>query len=869
MTTSTTTFQSAGDSEIDDMRRSVAVAPTTEDTYPRRMAILTAWINLLHRQGADLTDYAPIFDRIKVSRDNGDDAALFNSVDHAFAFLDKLQSNLETTRETVLSQPSAAAALVTSPQNWAVYGGNVHHTASTDEPGPQQGELAWKKAIGLAWYARAAIENDRVYVTVPCIRTLLRCLDLETGDMIWQTRRIWTRDTLGITNVAPSSYVVPGAASTPVVLEDTVIVNQLGAQGRNFGNKHMLEISKKTGEIIRQIPAGEADYRIGYAPLAANADYVVYPSGTQRAAERPPQLIGQNRIICKDRDGTENWDFHVGPTFSEPVIDQDRVYTGTADGTVYCLNLSGASGVQHFGFSDERRVIWQYRAAGAVNTAVAIAEQHVFFGSNDGTLHCLNKHTGARVWQTRVHEIENRSFKLFSTPLVAGNHVYVGSAARRVYCFDAQTGAELWQFETDDWIRARPCSVNGQILLATMRGTLYCLDSEGNLVWQTAIGTHPIYADLVTAAGKVVISASDLSVWCVDAASGNVLWQHKLLDYARIGDRIYQADELACGGWFQSKPTAAAGMVFIGTPSRFVFAFDHQTGAEIWRFEVGGAVSAAPAYADGKVYFGQKGEEYFYCVDATTGEQLWKQAVGWVWSSANVDAGRVFVPGSDGYVSCLDANNGHIIWRYRTGSSTAPEPPVDDGRVFFGSWDHFVYALDTQTGQLLWQFHTGGSPDSGAPIAYRGRLYVPMGGNRVCCLDATTGDMIWEHRLPEGDMNASPALWNDRLFISMGLRPGAIPIASRIQCLDAATGDFIWEHPGGGITGPSVADGNVYFASTSSPFFYCVDAAGNGDSTTTCHWRYEMGERVYESVPAIYAGRVFILNENGYLFALQ
>lgn len=30
-----------------------------------------------------------------------------------------------------------------------------------------------------------------------------------------------------------------------------------------------------------------------------------------------------------------------------------------------------------------------------------------------------------------------------------------------------------------------------------------------------------------------------------------------------------------------------------------------------------------------------------------------------------------------------------------------------------------------------------------------------------------------------------------------------------------------------------------------------------------------MGERVYESVPAVYRGRAFILNEDGYLYAFD
>jgi glucose dehydrogenase len=223
----------------------------------------------------------------------------------------------------------------------------------------------------------------------------------------------------------------------------------------------------------------------------------------------------------------------------------------------------------------------------------------------------------------------------------------------------------------------------------------------------------------------------------------------------------------------------------------------------------------------------------------------------------------------DGCGSCLDAATGHILWRYRTGKAAHPEPPVDEGRVFFGSWDHYMYALDAATGAHLWQYHTGGSPDSGAPIAWQGRLYVPRGGQRLSCLDAATGRQIWEYPITTGCMNASPALWNGRLYVSVSVRAGSVPLVARIRCLDAADGRLIWEHSGGGITGPAVADGKVYFGSTSDHFFRCVDAEGNGDGTTACHWRVPMADRVYESVPCLYGGKAFILSEGGYLYAFE
>lgn len=871
-----TDLVTSGDAEIDALRLNLhaQVQPTDAKNFPYRLALLTSWLHLLQRQGADLSGYAPHFDALKRSAQQADDAALFTALAAGFAYLDRVQRALRSAApdiHTLTSTPESADEYALT--DWPLYGGNMQHTASTEAPGPTRGEIAWRQPIGLAWYARPTVDDGRVYAAVPGIRCILRCLDLASGEELWSTRRVWTRSSLGVVNLAPSSYVVAGAASTPLVLEDRVIVNELGAQGRAFGARHLLVIDKATGELGQRFPAGQADYRAGFAPLAGNAAVAVYPTGTQRIKDRPPQVIAANRIVCQDiHTGEILWDFHVGTIFCEPLVDANHAFVGTADGQFFCLNLSGASGADHFGFSDERRVAWHFRARGPVNASAEVSENRVVFGDNAGWLYCLDRVTGAVLWETQGTETEDRSLRLYSRPAVANDRVYVGTAAGQLRCFDVNTGRLHWSFAATDWIRARPYVDGQRVIFAQMDGQVCCLEDRGDhaaVAWQERVGTHPVYADLVCADGRLLVSAANLTLWCLDATSGAISWSQPLLDHARIEDRVFAADELACGGWYQSKPTAADGKVFVGTPSHFVCAYHHETGTELWRFEVGGAVSGAPAYADGKIFIGQQGgEEYFYCLDAHTGRPLWRQNLGWVWASANVAAGRVYVAGVDGYVSALDAATGHIIWRYRTGSSTAPEPPVDAGRVFFGSWDHYVYAFAADSGALLWQFHTGGSPDSGAPIAHGGRLYVPMGGKRLCCIDAASGHVIWEYRLTEGDMNASPALWRDRLFISTSLRPGAIPIASNIQCLDINTGKLIWEHRGGGITGPSVAAGKVYFASTADPFFSCVDATGNGDGTTSTLWRCELGERVYESVPALYGGRAFILSESGYLYAL-
>ena len=414
-----------------------------------------------------------------------------------------------------------------------------------------------------------------------------------------------------------------------------------------------------------------------------------------------------------------------------------------------------------------------------------------------------------------------------------------------------------------------------------MSGTLYKLDaSNGKEIKRVKIGSHPIYSDILYYDKKIYLSSSDLYLWCLDM-NCNILWKHSLIDsFEKNGKRIF-TDQIAGGTYFQSKPTAANNMVFIGTPSRFIFAFDHKSGKEKWKFEVGGAISAAPAYDKGNIYFGQMGgEDDFYCVDTKTGLPIWKQSLGWTWGSANISNDLIFVPTIEGFAYCLDSKTGNVVWRYRAGKAVCTEPVNYKGMVIFGSWDSYLYAFDEKTGDFIWQYYLSDSlSDSGVQLANEEKLYFPMflwgEGSKYRCLDIKTGNLLWDTRdITEKNVwyNASSAYYKGHLYISAsyGQGLGGIPVKNKIHCIDAESGKKIWVFDdGGGLTPPVVANGKVYFGSTASPYLYCVDAEGNNDGTTNCYFRIMLEKNFEETALAIYKERVYALNAGGWFYAIK
>jgi outer membrane protein assembly factor BamB len=101
-----------------------------------------------------------------------------------------------------------------------------------------------------------------------------------------------------------------------------------------------------------------------------------------------------------------------------------------------------------------------------------------------------------------------------------------------------------------------------------------------------------------------------------------------------------------------------------------------------WSFPTGGVIADSPAVANGTVYFGSW-DGNLYALDAATGTLKWKSYLG-ITASAACDPSRlgvssgpavangvVYVGGGDGYFYALNASNGQTLWRVLVGNDSA------------------------------------------------------------------------------------------------------------------------------------------------------------------------------------------------------
>ncbi len=85
--------------------------------------------------------------------------------------------------------------------------------------------------------------------------------------------------------------------------------------------------------------------------------------------------------------------------------------------------------------------------------------------------------------------IQKLSFDIAYQPVVMGDTMYVGSMnSDWVAAIDLNTGVEKWKYFTNGPVRFAPVAIGGKIYVGSDDGFMYCLDTNGNLVWKVQGG---------------------------------------------------------------------------------------------------------------------------------------------------------------------------------------------------------------------------------------------------------------------------------------------------------------------------------------------------------------------------------------------
>lgn len=232
----------------------------------------------------------------------------------------------------------------------------------------------------------------------------------------------------------------------------------------------------------------------------------------------------------------------------DPLIADGRVYVGSYDDHLYCIDLK--TGRKKWVFpafsdpgdagSDDEAAAKEGEAATEGEAAPAprpkpvetgdfayskpfLHEGVLYIGNMDGYLYAIDAASGTMKWRYKT------GGAVTSSPLVAGGIVYVGSNDNHLHAVGLDGKSVVFKHKTGGWVNASPAIHEGVLYIGSDDGKLYALDPKtGAQKWAFDTGgeikSRPAFF------GKYVIITSGArrgGIWVIDRSSGQLVWSKK------------------------------------------------------------------------------------------------------------------------------------------------------------------------------------------------------------------------------------------------------------------------------------------------------------------------------------------------------
>ncbi|MFW6146653.1 MAG: PQQ-binding-like beta-propeller repeat protein [Planctomycetota bacterium] len=419
---------------------------------------------------------------------------------------------------------------------------------------------------------------------------------------------------------------------------------------------------------------------------------------------------------------------------------------------------------------------------------------------------------GGVVWAFTDDERKIDTF--YSSPAVVGNRVYVTGARKEyftdrgaVYGLDADTGRVVWSYAGGGYRAtfsspavAEGVVVVGEGLHLTDDARVVCLDVEasenapdgrGVRVWEYRTASH-VESSPCIADGRAYVGAGDDGLYCFDLAGDGaggprVLWHLDGNDYPDC----------------ETSPVVHDGRVYfsLGLGGQTICCVDAATGEELWRIATPAPTFGSPAIADGRLYVGMGWGDYVN--DAAGAAENLRRRL----AAEGVDAAEIrrrIDPFEDaGQVWCVDLRTAEVVWTYdRLGGTVLGPPAVADGRVYVASRDGGVYCLDAADGALIRRFDAH-APIITAPAVATAHVYAVTAAGALYGLDRRDLREVWRVRLNASTMS-SPVVARGHVYVGS---TGAGLLCLGTPAEQAARASWPGERGGPGATG--CMDGSV------------------------------------------------------------
>ena len=595
-------------------------------------------------------------------------------------------------------------------------------------------------------------------------------------------------------------------------------------------------------------------------------------------------------------------------------------------------------------------ILWKTSITG-IQSHISAFDGKIFVCTRTA-VYALDKNLGTILWNAVIP----KPGPWPSVYKIDDSHMVVGSS-----CFDPETGRIIWTSDvfaaTSEPLFTFNVYSPEEKMFYTKEGSFIQAwdfsnpDQKPIAKWRTYVsGSGKAGSGIQYGDGKIFPGSFESHQMALDARTGAVLWDTQTTGsllfsgtysdgkFFRGGthDNTFYAFNADTGeiswtfnpgtedGYWCSGTAVAYGLVYALNKDGKLYALDTDTGALVWNYTGPGALMfpGTPTVADGKVYAttGQEahygnvnGTSEFACIDAFTGQLIWKlpmeafapresvivaygnlylipgdvtesvdtisgneySTVNQIWAMSTTswpmyrhDAGHS-AAGQSG------PSNLTLRWSFKTGGSVVSSVTLVNEIAYFGSQDMYIYAVDAQVGSLIWKFATQARVSS-TPAVVNGKVYTGTDDGYVYCLDANNGSLLWKTSTGgyvTANFAASVMLRSSPMVVGNYVYVGALD--NKTYCLNANSGAVKWAFQTGGYitSSPAVIAGAVYVTSQepNSGRLYKVNATtGNSIwSLSLPYFHTFLGGVDMHSSPTVADGMVFAASSTSSYYGIN
>ncbi len=298
------------------------------------------------------------------------------------------------------------------------------------------------------------------------------------------------------------------------------------------------------------------------------------------------------------------------PTMQDLPI-QTEVLTDQRQGWTSFRNSPQQLGIADSALPEELQLLWEYPAAEGVKSTPAIGAGRVYVGTVDGDLLCLDLRTGALVWKYRSIASENPEdfAPSFNAPVtITDALVLAGDQDGTLHAVDRASGQQRWVFATNGEIVGGATVIGQRVLFGSHADLLFCLDvADGRKVWEfQTLG--PVNGAQAVAGGRTfVVGCSEPILRVVDIQTGEQISEVPIEGLLIATPAI--ADDIL---YFGTNEGGVFAVDWQQQTTLWRYADPNRT------FEI----HSSPAVTDDRVIIGSR-DKRLHCLDRTSGERVW------------------------------------------------------------------------------------------------------------------------------------------------------------------------------------------------------------------------------------------------------